>query len=72
MNSFLVAFESFCHGNTSNNDSDRGGEVSTLSGPLLYSDERRSVVSSGLLERIIGSDSEYMYHHCNARHLLRY
>lgn len=70
VNTFLVAFESLCHCSPDSTSGDSSS--SPLCGPILYLEERRSLESSGLLDRIISSDTDFLYHHCNARHLLRW
>jgi hypothetical protein len=68
VNTFLVAFESLCHCSP-DGALDTSG---TLAGsPVLYRDEKLSLESCGLLDHIMKSDTEFLYQHCNARHLLR-
>ena len=68
VNTFLVSFESLCHIAIE----DPSASSSLSGSPLLYSEEVTSLQSSGLLSRIEKDNEEFLYHHCNARHLLRW
>lgn len=69
MNTLLVAFESLCFISRDN----VGEQSSSLANsPVFYQEERESLESNGILERVAKSNEEFLYHHCNARHLLRY